>query len=614
MIDDRLKNDAICRIGEVSQINGRSITIKVDKDKNLSDLFLNGKIQKNVTVDSYIEIRKGFLRLIGKVTGEKVEEEYSKNATNEREKIDKNKRELTISLMGYIDSERNQFIGGTKEFPLIGNQAYIVTDEKLHLIHNLADKDQIAIHVAVHENDDIEINFPIDDLFNTHIAIFGNTGSGKSNTLAILYQKLFEKLNDENATLFKKRTHFIFFDFNGEYIGDDCLTRKKKTYNLTTQNSEGDKLPISENDILSIETLSIFSDATEKTQKPFLNRALKFYKNVKDKEGFEGYYKNILRKKIKEILQMSEKIKAFLLIDYVKNILNEVEDIGNIEWNNKNNHFMPKGGESRGLYEHEIEGTSIYKSVEGLSFGKDTLSDIVNFLYIQLIQDVFSNRTQNDHIAPVINRLKGRIKDIEKVFDFNSNDKFWEKNVVVVNLNKVNLDMKKTIPLVLSKKVYEEQKANKNEKSLNIIIDEAHNILSEESSREAESWKDYRLETFEEIIKEGRKFGVFLTISSQRPSDISSTITSQAHNYFIHRLINEKDLAAISKAVSYIDKVTEESIPTLPVGICIFSGTASQMPMKVRIHELDAKFKPKSATLEFKDILKDSTYEDGTNI
>ena len=77
---------------------------------------------------------------------------------------------------------------------------------------------------------------------------------------------------------------------------------------------------------------------------------------------------------------------------------------------------------------------------------------------------------------------------------------------------------------------------------LNLIIDEAHNILSEESQRESEQWKDYRLETFEEIIKEGRKFGVFLTLASQRPVDISPTIISQLHNYFLHRLINEQDI------------------------------------------------------------------------
>ena len=155
----------------------------------------------------------------------------------------------------------------------------------------------------------------------------------------------------------------------------------------------------------------------------------------------------------------------------------------------------------------------------------------------------------------------------------------------------------------ISKKEYSDHKSYNNSKSLNIIIDEAHNILSKESFREAESWKDYRLETFEEIIKEGRKFGVFVTISSQRPNDISSTITSQAHNYFIHRLINQKDLATISNAVSYIDRYTEASIPTLPTGTCIFSGVASQMPLKINVKPLPEELKPKSHTLKFADII-----------
>jgi DNA helicase HerA-like ATPase len=136
-------------------------------------------------------------------------------------------------------------------------------------------------------------------------------------------------------------------------------------------------------------------------------------------------------------------------------------------------------------------------------------------------------------------------------------------------------------------------------RNISFIIDEAHNILSRKSSRESESWKNYRLETFEEIIKEGRKFGVFVTISSQRPSDISSTITFQAHNYFIHRLVNQKDLITISNAVSYIDKVTEESIPILPTGTCIFSGVASPMPLKLKVNVLPDSAQPQSTTLDF---------------
>ncbi|XBS69177.1 ATP-binding protein [Acerihabitans sp. KWT182] len=110
------------------------------------------------------------------------------------------------------------------------------------------------------------------------------------------------------------------------------------------------------------------------------------------------------------------------------------------------------------------------------------------------------------------------------------------------------------------------------------------------------------METFEEIIKEGRKFGVFVTISSQRPNDISSTIISQAHNYFIHRLINQNDLYAIEKSVSYIDRMTEESIPTLSTGTCIFSGVACPMPLKLRITELAKECKPHSHTVSFEEL------------
>src|SRR5260370_41254195 len=124
--------------------------------------------------------------------------------------------------------------------------------------------------------------------------------------------------------------------------------------------------------------------------------------------------------------------------------------------------------------------------------------------------------------------------------------------------------MRTVLPLVLSKKLYGDHKAETRGKTyLNIIVDEAHNIISEKSTREDESWKDYRLETFEEIIKEGRKFGVFLTIASQRPSDISPTIISQLHNYFIHRLMNDNDLKAINKAVSYLDRLSFDSISNL---------------------------------------------------
>ena len=459
----------------------------------------------------------------------------------------------------------------------------------------------------------MDINFPIDNLFNSHIAIFGNTGSGKSNTLASLYQELLKVIESKN------KARFILFDFNGEYSGNACITRNKKVFNLSTLNDSGDKLPIREFDLLSTDLLSILSDATEKTQKPFLKRAISFYNHVhgKNVNSPENYFKNILKNKVSHILQMSDKSSAFMLLDSMEEILprNISEDgIDNgirsdLDWHNKSTGFTLKKDNGASIFlasePSEIENTIIYSQIDKFSFSSDLLSKIIGFLYLQLISDVISTKAQNEHIAPCINKLKSKRKDIGKIFISSKDDDLWnEKNFIVINLHEVNLDMKKTLPLLLAKKVYSEHKNLQNKGSLNIIIDEAHNILSKESFRESESWKDYRLETFEEIIKEGRKFGVFVTISSQRPNDISSTIISQAHNYFIHRLINQKDLATISNAVSYIDRVTEESIPTLPIGTCIFSGIATQLPLKIKVKELEDHAQPHSKTIRFQDILE----------
>lgn len=162
--------------------------------------------------------------------------------------------------------------------------------------------------------------------------------------------------------------------------------------------------------------------------------------------------------------------------------------------------------------------------------------------------------------------------------------------------------MKKVLPLLIAKQIYDKQKRlNDKTKYLNIIVDEAHNIMSKSSDRESETWKDYRLETFEEIIKEGRKFGVFLTIASQRPSDISGTILSQLHNYFLHRLINNNDILAVEKTISYLDKVSFEYLPILPTGSCIVAGLSAQVPVVIDIGKIPNGFEPKNETMVLTD-------------
>ena len=65
-----LQKDSIFRVGKVTSIEGRTIKIEVDKAKNSSHLLYNGETIRNISVNSYIKITKGFIKIIGKVDGE----------------------------------------------------------------------------------------------------------------------------------------------------------------------------------------------------------------------------------------------------------------------------------------------------------------------------------------------------------------------------------------------------------------------------------------------------------------------------------------------------------------------------------------------------------------
>lgn len=74
MAADKLARDVVLRVGEVTEVAGQRVVIRVDRHKNSSDLLFDGDVLRNVSVDSYVEIRKGFYRLIGRVIGEKLDE------------------------------------------------------------------------------------------------------------------------------------------------------------------------------------------------------------------------------------------------------------------------------------------------------------------------------------------------------------------------------------------------------------------------------------------------------------------------------------------------------------------------------------------------------------
>lgn len=623
-LQDQLVNNSVFTIGSVFSVKGKDIIVKVNKDKNLPHLFFNGRTIKNVSVglSNYIKIIKGFTEIICKVEGEYLEEDKyqtSKKYTNEKQKIN---RFLNVSVFGFYDNDQ-KFQHGIKEMPLIGGECRLLSRDEFEVLHQLSDKDELSIHLgSLIDEETQDIFISVSKLFAGHIGIFGNTGSGKSNTLAKMYTELFKLKGLGNN--FKNKSKFILIDFNGEYSNDSndkILADSKIVYRLRTKDDAGSKYPILKSEIEKLELLSILLDATEKTQQPFLHRAI-------DRDWFdtenENHSKEVqnINQKLKDILIMKDKnFNVPFLKKYIKDfeqlgftIVNDGKNIDDLKYHgNDNCAFYYTNSSSKATYADTHEGDFIGVSGYFNASISKALNDLQKIQFKILDQyyfEILNGYANQEHISPLIGRLKKRFDMLNKVFDIkDSLAEETSSNIQIVDLKNVNLEIKKVIPLLICKTNYDDQKNKRDtdkQNSLNIIIDEAHNILSENSSRESESWKDYRLETFEEIIKEGRKFGVFLTIASQRPSDISPTIISQLHNYFIHRLMNENDLKSINKAVSYLDKLSFDSISNLSTGCCFIAGQMTQFPLSVKVKLLSKNERPQSETINLNNLWKES--------
>lgn len=610
--DEYLLKKSIFRIGEVSSVDGREVSVRVDQEKNRSHILYRGELLSNVSVGGYVKLIKGFNSLIGKIEKEYIKEDKSTSQSPEYTQPEERFiRFLSVKMLGYFSGDK--YCKGIKELPLIGNECILLDAEEYQKIHSFAQKGESTIRLGALMTDErVSIDVSIDRLFASHVGIFGNTGSGKSHTLATLYKNLFQEFGDQKA--FQENARFILFDFNGEYANATTITPLKKVYNLSTKSDQAYKIQLLSEDILTPELFFILASATEKTQQPFIRRALKLYGKAQEARDPLEYTKGILKNKLKQILKLGNWGLADLTLGYMESILDHQDDLrSNLGWFSSTPcSYIDRAQPSKRVYADKpsefdlaIPETKFYQAIEAMTVDKDFISWITKFLYIQLIDDVLSNRAQNEHVAPAINKLKSLTKEFSKVFSIPTdvgNTSLWEegKPLVVINMSKVSVSMKKLIPLLLSYKYYQEHKNKKSDivtSSLNIIIDEAHNILSYDSTRENQDWKDFRLETFEEIIKEGRKFGVFLTIASQRPSDISATIISQLHNYLIHRLINNRDLEMVEKAIAYLDKISIESLPILPAGACVLSGIIADLPLILQVDRLKEEEQPESQTI-----------------
>jgi DNA helicase HerA-like ATPase len=167
------------------------------------------------------------------------------------------------------------------------------------------------------------------------------------------------------------------------------------------------------------------------------------------------------------------------------------------------------------------------------------------------------------------------------------------KRLTVIDLSRVPFDVINVLVSLLGRLIYDFNLWNQHRQDFPILIvfEEAHTYLSTVGRSHAAR------KTVERIAKEGRKYGVSCMIVSQRPSEISETITSQCNNFMAMRLLNPNDQQYVRKLVPDALANMIDILPTLRQGEAFFIGDAVPVPTRVMVDMPDPT--PASGDIKF---------------
>lgn len=128
-----------------------------------------------------------------------------------------------------------------------------------------------------------------------------------------------------------------------------------------------------------------------------------------------------------------------------------------------------------------------------------------------------------------------------------------------------------------------------------LLLEEAHQYLRDPYAEDV-----HQLKAYERLAKEGRKFSCSLLVSTQRPSELSSTVLAMCSNWISLRLTNERDLTTLRYAMENGNEHILNEISGLPRGDAVGFGSAFNLPVRFTIDK--AVPGPSSSDANFADI------------
>jgi len=589
--------------------------------------------------------------VVTEVVGLREKDSTSGRTTNEQAgEIDKasSAKFLDLIPVGTLPQKRDgDFRFGVSTFPSLYADALYTIDDELDRIFEVAGAKEfvpppkgdglttrykaLTIGTSV-VFQDYDVKVRIDEFFGGHAAVLGNTGSGKSCTVATVLQSLFEKKDEYIA----RGATFILFDVNGEYRKafsklPDGIDRMF----LRMSENPGDAAPnpLDHNEVtavfrlphwfMSVEEWELLLRASERTQQPVLRTALGLSTLFADHtDGRLNEIRNhILASCILVILQgdagsptKKDRITGLLSTFSTDQInINVVRDMIAIRYGE-----MAQPENLTQLLEKCILDNVSLPSYAHREFKFDDLGAALDLAL--LYEESHGNRQIRDYCAQMLTRFKwikereefaflrvlpDKLLDEERNLDLfverflglaRRQDKFHKSSqVIILDMNEAADEVVEVASAVMARLIFDRlRKAEpRNRLPVNLVLEEAHRYVAEHPS-------GYAIDAskiFERIAKEGRKYGMFLLVASQRPSELSKTVLSQCSNFVIHRIQNPDDLLHIRQMTPFISESVMKRLPSLPKQHALIFGNAVNLPTTFRVRDVNPRPKSDDAAI-----------------
>ncbi len=510
---------------------------------------------------------------------------------------------IKIRFLGeYINGK---YINGVLRKPLLSSKIRMITkDELTELVGTYNASSFILGESAIYKG--FNIHPSINSLFSNHLAIFGNSGSGKSCGVARIVQNLFSSIYQVqyNANIF-------IFDAFGEYknaFGKLNEINSNYSYKFITSNphEKSDKLlkiPVS---LLTLDDMALLLQASNHAQLPIIENTIKLAKIFSTNTDEANDYKNhLIAKALLAVLFSNETISS------KKNEIFTIIEVCNTKEFNFDT-VIPGLGYTRTFSEcFEIDsngnfGESVLitnyilskindnlDSIKAPDNASYSLKDFAKAMEFTLISEGFLHN-QNLHDDAVILRVRLNTIINSRLGEYFSNEfmpaEDYIKSLIdndgkkaqIININLEDIDdiYAKVFVKIFSRIIFDFAKGSAKRASMpfHLFLEEAHRYIQKDNDTFLLGYN-----IFDRIAKEGRKYGVILDIISQRPVEISDTVIAQCNNFLIFKMTHPLDIKYIGEMLPNISQDILDKQKVLQPGTCVCFGGAFKIPMIVKM-------------------------------